>query len=312
MQHALQLTPEWRSIRYWMDILFLMILIPVISTVSILADLELEGRTIVWWPAAIPICVYWFRGANRWPGVLLGYLVHYYLTYPTENFFLIDYAWQLSVVNAFEALLILWWINKLNVRAPFQKWRDTRIFILLGLLPIGVLTSIIAHAFLWFKGVEITLMGFYWWYAGNVVAALILVPFIMVFGRPRPLLKVRTHPGIWFLGVLLAFVLAIVSYFPNSLLTLDQQCIVSGLFVPLYLVFAYVLGTIGVVSILMIGGIISNLSYSQGIGVCYLDGVISLEILWIFMITLPVCFLFLASYLDHRKELQEKSQQRDS
>ena len=139
------------------------------------------------------------------------------------------------------------------------------------------------------------------WYAGNVVAALILVQFIIVFGRPRPLLAIRMQPAYWFLIVLISFGLAIISYFPNSFLTIDQQCLTSALFLPFYLVTAYWMGMIGVVTILLIGGILSNLSYSQGIAVCYVDGILSLEWGWFFKTLISVCFLLLASYWDHKK-----------
>lgn len=301
MHGKLNLIPDWNRLNYWIDCLILMIFLPVVSAVSILADVKSDGLAMLWWPSAIPLIVYWFRGENRWPAILIGYLIHYYVTHPYGDTGRYDIDWLLAIANTVEAIGILVLLRRLNVREPFRVWQDTKRFLFCGILLIGILTSVMGNVLFWVKGLGEGWTGICWWYAGNVIPALVLIPFAMVFGHPGGHASRQTNPGLWGIIIFLSLAISVSSYLPMIGVPYEYRCAITFLFLPLYLMASFLLGTVGVVSILLIGGIFSNISYSQGFLICYESGSIPIFVLWIFMILIPLFFLLFSAHLDHRK-----------
>lgn len=295
------LLPDWKRPSYWLEIFVIAVFTAALSAASVLSDLELKGMTIVWWPAAIPVVLYWSQGINRWPAILLGYLTHYYFFYPAGEFFLIDYAWLLSLVNTVEAIPLVLLLHRLKVKNPFRNWRDSMLFLGIGVLPIGLMTSLVATCLFEKQNFQSILIESYWWYAGNLLAVLLVVPFIISFQNREIETRVPRQIRSWVFLTFASLLFGLLAFFP--ILLIDSiQLPYSLVFIPIYLIASVKLGIKGVATVNFIGGVLAVLAYSLGESPWpSSDTLTYLYIFWAFMLTVPTLFLILGAYIDKRR-----------
>lgn len=292
------LLPDWKQMTYWLEIILLAVFTVLLSSASVLSDLELKGMTIVWWPAAIPILIYWSRGVNRWPAILLAYLSHYYFFFPKEDFFLIDFAWLLALINTMEAIPLVLLLNHLKVTSPFFRWRDTLLFLAIGILPIGLFTAAVAVSLLGSLNFESVIIETYWWYAGNLLAVLLIVPFFVSYQKQDIENKAPRRILIWSILAILSVVLGILSFFPIFQL-FSLQIPYSLIFIPVYLISCLKLGVRGVATVNFIGGTMAVLAYSLGQSPWpSSENPEYLYLFWAVMLIIPTLFLVAGAYVD--------------
>lgn len=291
------LLPDWKRTSYWVEIILIAAFTALLSAASVLSDLELKGLTIVWWPAAIPIVTYWSRGVNRWPAILFGYLIHYYF-YPSGEFFLIDYAWLLALVNTIEAIPLVMLLKRLKVTSPFFQWRDSLLFLAIGIFPIGLLTAFVAVCLFVTYNFETVLIEMYWWYAGNLLAVLLVVPFFISFQNRDAEHKAPRRILSWAVLSVVSLLFGLLSLFP--VFQIDSlQLPYSLVFIPIYLIACLTLGIKGVATVNFIGGVISVLAYSLGVSPWPSSANLNdLYIFWAFMLIVPTLFLVAGAYVD--------------
>lgn len=295
------LAPQWRSPGYWIEIGSIAGFTALLSAASVLSDLELSGMTIVWWPAAIPVLLYWSQGVNRWPAILLGYLIHYYCFYPSDEFFLIEYAWLLALANTVEAIPLVLLLRHLKVKAPFFNWRDSMLFLAIGVLPVGVLTSLVAVSLFVTENFESTLIESIWWYAGNLLAVLLVVPFVVSFQSGSRHAQKPQKVFHWTILSIVSVLLGILSFFPVFVVEAFQLPF-SLIFLPVYLLASFFLGIKGVATVNFIGGVMAVMAYSLGESPWpSADDLTSLYSFWAFMLSIPALFLVVGAYADKRR-----------
>ncbi len=295
------LLPDWKRTSYWVEIILIAAFTALLSAASVLSDLEFKGLTIVWWPAAIPIVTYWSRGVNRWPAILFGYLIHYYFFYPAGEFFLIDYAWLLATVNTIEAIPLVMLLKRLKVTSPFFQWRDSMLFLAIGVFPVGLLSSFVAISLFASRNFETDLIELYWWYAGNLLAVLLVVPFFISFQNREVEQKVPRRILYWAVLSVVSMLFGFLSLFP--VFQIDSlQLPYSLVFIPIYLIACLTLGIKGVATVNFIGGVIAVLAYSLNESPWPSSANLSyLYIFWAVMIVVPTVFLILGAYVDKRR-----------
>ncbi len=141
-----------------------------------------EFAALIWPPSGIAIVVLLLFGRNLWPGVMLGAFF--------ANFSIgasIPEALGIAIGNTLEATLALYFLNRLGVDRVFPRLRDTMGFILVAVTApivsatLGVSTLVLGGSI---PSSQFLLTWIPWW-IGDMLGALILVPFVLSWIAPQ-------------------------------------------------------------------------------------------------------------------------------
>jgi diguanylate cyclase (GGDEF)-like protein/PAS domain S-box-containing protein len=269
--------------------------------------------TLVWLPAGLALAIFLREGVRYIPSVFLGAFAAGIVTGDS-----ILVSLGIALGNTLEPLLGWWLLTRWGkFDLTLNKLSDF-LLILFFAAPLSAIISTVIGVASLVTGGLVTVEQWHsaalnWW-MGDMMGIILITPLIIVWSRPLPSVR---HCDIWqIMGALLPSVLAFLTgqiifldWFADSFRTIAQ----------IYLPFLFVswiaisLGTRGVTFILTMIATQALLGVHQGIGY-FSNGFAHTHLtnLWVYLLTLSVVGMVLATYVSEHKQAETTLQESET